>query len=83
MVGGYHEIFTSTACYRISRCSCRDCDNYDDGSLYTLQTFENLYGKIKLSLKEDSDNKDTFFTAQDPWTLEIMYQTTRSFGWVS
>ena len=70
MVGGYHEIFTSTACYRISRCSCRKTViNYDDGSTYTLTDGQEIYISSQTLFKRRIlNNKDTIFTAQDPWT---------------
>ena len=43
--------------------------NYDDGSTYTLTEGEEIYiSKGTLFTRRILNNKDTFFTAQDPWT---------------
>ena len=43
--------------------------NYDDGSTYTLTEGEEIFiSKGTLFKRRIMNNKDTFFTAQDPWT---------------
>jgi len=44
--------------------------NYDDGSSYTLENNQEIYissQKNTLYKRRIMNNKDTFFTAQDPW----------------
>jgi len=43
--------------------------NFDDGSTYTLADGEEIFiSKGTLFTRRIMNNKDTFFTAQDPWT---------------
>lgn len=43
--------------------------NYDDGSTYTLTEGQEIYISGQTLFKRRIlNNKDTFFTAQDPWT---------------
>ena len=42
--------------------------NYDDGSTYTLTDGQEIFiSKGTLFTRRIMNNKDTFFTAQDPW----------------
>ena len=43
--------------------------SYDDGSTYTLTDGQEIYISSQTLFKRRIlNNKDTFFTAQDPWT---------------